>query len=345
MKYFGNEEFEARRYDENLRKYEDAATRSESSLGLLNIGQSLVIAAAVTALMLLAEGVVQKSFTLGDLVLGERPAHPALHPAQRPGHGVPQHQAVAARHGPHVPPALRAPRGRGPAGGAGGCWPGRPVAFHEVDFFYEKARQILYGVSFTIEAGQRVAVVGHSGSGKSTLARLLYRFYDASSGSITINGRDVREVKQASLRAAIGIVPQDTVLFNDTILYNIRYGRPEASDAEVVEAAPRTSRFHRALPAKYETMVGERGLKLSGRKSSASPLRGRSSRTRVLMLSRPPRPSTRAREKAIQAELERISKGHHFGDRPPAFDGHGRRRHSRAAAWPHRRARYTCTTT
>jgi ATP-binding cassette subfamily B protein len=141
------------------------------------------------------------------------------------------------------------------------------VEFRHVDFHYERARQILFDVSFAIPAGHRVAVVGHSGSGKSTLARLLYRFYDVSAGAIVVNGADSRELKQASLRAAIGIVPQDTVLFNDTILYNIRYGRPEASDAEVHDAA-RAAHIHDfivTLPAGYQTMVGERGLKLSGR--------------------------------------------------------------------------------
>jgi ATP-binding cassette subfamily B protein len=313
VKYFGNEEFEARRYDENLRKYEDAATRSESSLGLLNIGQSLIIAAAVTALMLLAaQGVVRKAFTLGDLVLVNglliqlyiplnvlgmvyRNIKQSLLDMDRMFRLLSEHREVEDRPGaPEAPP--------GPA----------TVAFHEVDFFYEEARQILYGLSFTIEAGQRVAVVGHSGSGKSTLARLLYRFYDVSSGSITINGRDVREVRQASLRSAIGIVPQDTVLFNDTILYNIRYGRPEASDAEVVEAA-RAAHIHdfiESLPAKYETMVGERGLKLSGgEKQRVAIARALLKNPRILIFDEATSALDSRAEKAIQAELERISQG------------------------------------
>src|SRR3954468_5039421 len=267
VKYFGNEEFEARRYDENLRKYEDAATKSESSLGLLNIGQSLVIAAAVSALMLLAaQGVVEKAFTLGDLVLVNglliqlyiplnvlgmvyRNIKQSLLDMDRMFRLLSAHREVEDRPGaPEVPP--------GPA----------TVAFHDVDFFYETARQILHGVSFTIAAGQRVAVVGHSGSGKSTLARLLYRFYDVSSGSVTINGLDVRGLRQASLRSAIGILPQDTVLFNDTILYNIRYGRPEANREEVIAAAQAAHihEFIKSLPDGYEARVGERGLKLSG---------------------------------------------------------------------------------
>src|ERR1051325_7974091 len=313
VKYFGNEEFEARRYDENLRKYEDAATKSESSLGLLNIGQSLIIAGAVTALMYLAaQGVIEKSFTLGDLVLVNglliqlyiplnvlgmvyRNIKQSLLDRGRMFGLLSMHREIEDRPGaPEVPP--------GPA----------TVAFHDVDFFYEKARQILHGVSFSIAAGQRVAVVGHSGSGKSTLARLLYRFYDVSGGSITINGLDVRQVKQTSLRGAIGIVPQDTVLFNDTILYNIRYGRPEASDAEVIEAA-RAAHIHdfiEGLPAKYETAVGERGLKLSGgEKQRVAIARALLKNPRILIFDEATSALDSRAEKAIQAELERIARG------------------------------------
>jgi ABC-type transport system involved in Fe-S cluster assembly fused permease/ATPase subunit len=186
------------------------------------------------------------------------------------------------------------------------------VEFRAVDFFYEPARQILHGVSFTIEAGHRVAVVGHSGSGKSTLARLLYRFYDVSGGSLRINGVDIREARQASLRAAIGIVPQDTVLFNDTILYNIRYGRPEASDEEVFEAA-RAAHIHdfiETLPAKYETTVGERGLKLSGgEKQRVAIARALLKNPRILIFDEATSALDSRAEKAIQAELERISEG------------------------------------
>src|SRR4051794_8857738 len=221
VKYFGNEDFEARRYDENLRKYESAAVKNEASLGLLNIGQSLIIAAAVTALMVLAaDGVVMKQFTLGDLVLVNglliqlyiplnflgmvyREIKQALLDMDRMFRLLHEHREVEDE-----PGALELPPG--PAA----------VEFHHVDFHYERARQILFDVSFAIPAGHRIAVVGHSGSGKSTLARLLYRFYDVSAGAITVNGADIRQVKQAGLRAAIGIVPQDTVLFNDTILYN-----------------------------------------------------------------------------------------------------------------------------
>src|SRR5688572_23405271 len=313
VKYFGNEEFEARRYDENLRKYESAAVKNEASLGLLNIGQSLIIAAAVTALMLLAaEGVAARSFTLGDLVLVNglliqlyiplnflgmvyREIKQSLLDMDRMFRLLAEHREVEDKPGAQA----MAP---GPA----------TVEFRNVDFFYERARQILHGVSFTIPAGHRVAVVGHSGSGKSTLARLLYRFYDVFAGSIRINGMDIREAKQASLRAAIGIVPQDTVLFNDTILYNIRYGRPEASDEEIFEAA-RAAHIHdfiQTLPAKYETMVGERGLKLSGgEKQRVAIARAVLKNPRILIFDEATSALDSRAEKAIQAELERISQG------------------------------------
>jgi ATP-binding cassette subfamily B protein len=186
------------------------------------------------------------------------------------------------------------------------------VAFRDVDFFYVKERQILSGVSFSIEAGQRVAVVGHSGSGKSTLARLLYRFYDVSGGAILISGKDIREARQASLRAAIGIVPQDTVLFNDTILYNIRYGRTDATEGEVIEAA-RAAHIHdfiESLPQKYETPVGERGLKLSGgEKQRVAIARALLKNPRILIFDEATSALDSRAEKAIQAELERIAVG------------------------------------
>jgi ATP-binding cassette subfamily B protein len=313
VKYFGNEEFEARRYDEQLSKYEDAATKNEASLGVLNIGQSLIIAMAVTALMLLvAEGVAAKSFTLGDLVLVNglliqlyiplnflgmvyREIKQAMLDMDRMFRLLGENLEVQDRAG--APPL--------PAGPA-------TVEFRQVDFFYERARQILFAVSFTIPAGHRVAVVGHSGSGKSTLARLLYRFYDASGGSIRVNDKDIREVKQSSLRAAIGIVPQDTVLFNDTILYNIRYGRPEASDEEIFDAA-RAAHIHdfiTTLPKGYETMVGERGLKLSGgEKQRVAIARALLKNPRILIFDEATSALDSRAEKAIQAELERISEG------------------------------------
>jgi len=313
VKYFGNEEFEARRYDRNLRKYEDAAVRFESSLGLLNIGQSLIIAAAVTALMFLAAGgVTSGALTLGDLVLVNalliqlyiplnflgmvyREIKQSLMDMEKMFRLLGENREVDDLPGaPELPP--------GPA----------EVEFLNVNFSYEKSRKILEGVSFTIPAGKRVAVVGHSGSGKSTLARLLFRFYDVSDGQILVNGVDIRNVRQISLRGAIGIVPQDTVLFNDNIRYNIHYGRTAASEAEVEEAA-RAAHIHEfilSLPAKYETMVGERGLKLSGgERQRVAIARALLKNPRILIFDEATSALDSKAEKAIQAELERISVG------------------------------------
>ena len=313
VKYFGNEDFEARRYDEQLRKYESAATKNEASLGVLNIGQSFVIAAAVTGLMYLAAGgVASGAFTLGDLVLVNglliqlyiplnflgmvyREIKQALLDLDRMFRLLGENREVEDAPGAQdVPP--------GPA----------TVAFSHVDFFYEKQRQILFDVTFSIPAGQRVAVVGHSGSGKSTLARLLYRFYDVGAGDIRVNDIPLTALKQASLRASIGIVPQDTVLFNDTILYNIRYGRPDATDEEVHDAA-RAAHIHEfisSLPNQYETQVGERGLKLSGgEKQRVAIARALLKNPRILIFDEATSALDSRSEKAIQAELERISQG------------------------------------
>jgi ABC-type transport system involved in Fe-S cluster assembly fused permease/ATPase subunit len=313
VKYFGNEEFEAGRYDESLHRYENAATRSEASLGLLNIGQSLIIAFAVTALMFLAaDGVALRRLSLGDLVLVNglliqlyiplnflgmvyREIKQSLADMDRMFRLLSEHQEVSDRPG------------------AVDLAPGSAsVEFHEVDFSYEPARRILHGVSFAIPAGRTVAVVGHSGSGKSTLARLLFRFYDVRGGAIRVNGVDVRDLTQKSLRAAIGIVPQDTVLFNDTILYNIRYGRPEASEAEVIAAA-RAAHIHdfiESLPQKYESAVGERGLKLSGgEKQRVAIARAILKNPAILIFDEATSALDSKSERAIQAELARIAQG------------------------------------
>ena len=313
VKYFGNEEFEARRYDENLKSFESAAVRNEVSLGFLNTGQSLIIAVAVTLLMYLAaEGVAARTLTLGDLVLVNalliqlyvplnflgmvyREIKQSLADMDRMFTLLGQHQEVQDK--PGAPPLPEGPLA---------------VEFRNVDFHYDPNRQILHDVSFTIAAGSRVAVVGHSGSGKSTLARLLYRFYDVSAGGIFVGPLDSREVTQASLRGAIGIVPQDTVLFNDTIRYNIRYGRTDASDAEVEEAA-RAAHIHEfveSLPQKYEATVGERGLKLSGgEKQRVAIARAILKNPRILIFDEATSALDSETERSIQEELGRIAEG------------------------------------
>jgi ATP-binding cassette subfamily B protein len=314
VKYFNNEEYEARRYDESLTKYESAAVKSEASLGILNSGQSVIIAVAVTILMVLAaEGVVAKTLTLGDLVLINalliqlyiplnllgsvyRNIKQSLIDMDRMFLLLGENREIEDR-----PDAVPLPQG--PA----------TIRFEHVDFSYEAKRQILFDVSFEIPSGSKVAVVGPSGSGKSTLARLLYRFYDVSAGGITINGVDVRHARQAGLRAAIGIVPQDTVLFNDTIYYNIQYGRPEASREEVIEAA-RAAHIHDfvvSLPDGYETRVGERGLKLSGgEKQRVAIARAILKAPRILIFDEATSALDSKSEKAIQDELDRIARGH-----------------------------------
>ena len=314
VKYFNNEEFEARRYDESLQKYEGAAVTSEASLGILNIGQSLIIAAAVTLLMILAaQGVADRSLTVGDLVLVNglliqlyiplnllgsvyRNIKQALTDMDRMFRLLGESREIADRaNAVELPP--------GPA----------TVRFERVDFSYEPRRQILFDASFEIPAGGKVAVVGASGSGKSTLARLLYRFYDVGSGRISVNGADIRDVTQASLRAAIAIVPQDTVLFNDTIYYNVLYGRPEAAREEVIEAA-RAAHIHdfvERLPDGYETRVGERGLKLSGgEKQRVAIARAILKNPRILIFDEATSALDSATEQGIQDELDRIALGH-----------------------------------
>jgi len=270
VKYFDNEAFEAQRYNENLVARMRAAIRSQASLSVLNLGQSLIIGVAVTLLVWRATaGVVAGTMSLGDLVLVNafmiqlavplnffgvlyREIKQALTDMERMFRLMGEQREVADA--PHARPlGLRS--GEAPR-----------IRFERVSFAYDPARPILHDVDFTMEPGTTTAVVGASGAGKSTLARLLFRFYDVGAGCITIDGQDLRDVTQESLRAVIGIVPQDTVLFNDTIRYNIGYGRTEASQAQI-EAAARAAQLHdfvSALPSGYDTSVGERGLKLSG---------------------------------------------------------------------------------
>jgi ATP-binding cassette, subfamily B, heavy metal transporter len=267
VKYFGNEDHEARRFDTALASYEGAAVKSRSSLSVLNTGQSVIIAVGITLLMVLAaQGVVAGTMTVGDFVMVNAYLLQLAMPLNFLGTVYREIKQslidletmfkllksdAEVRDRPEAP-ELQLHKGE--------------VAFENVSFGYDPRRPILKDVSFTVRAGNTVAIVGPSGAGKSTISRILFRFYDVLDGAVRIDGQDLREVTQSSLRAAIGIVPQDTVLFNDTIGYNVRYGRPSAGDEEVVEAArlARIDDFVRALPDGYDSMVGERGLKLSG---------------------------------------------------------------------------------
>jgi ATP-binding cassette subfamily B protein len=312
VKYFGNEDWEAQRYDRSLQRWERAAVKSQTSLSALNVGQSAIIAVAVTLIMWRATaGVVSGTMTVGDLVLVNafmiqlyvplnflgviyREIKQALADMERLFGLIDEHAEIVDAPGTR-PLALR----------------GAEVRFERVDFFYERDRQILFDVSFTIPAGHTVAVVGPSGSGKSTLGRLLYRFYDVAGGRILIDGQDVRDVQQQTLRAAIGIVPQDTVLFNDTIEYNIAYGRPGASHDDIVIAAKlaQIHDFIAALPRGYETAVGERGLKLSGgEKQRVAIARAILKQPAMLIFDEATSALDSKSEKAIQAELSQIAR-------------------------------------
>jgi ATP-binding cassette subfamily B protein len=313
VKYFNNEEWEARRYDENLRKYESAEVKNEASLGVLNIGQSAIIAVAVTLLMILAaRGVVAGTLTLGDLVLVNGLLIQLYIPLNFLGM-VYREVKQALTDMDRMFRLLEVNREVQDRPGARDLPPGEAsVRFEHVDFSYDPRRQILFDVSFEIPAGKTVAVVGHSGSGKSTLSRLLFRFYDVSGGRITIDGRDLREVTQVSVRAAIGIVPQDTVLFNDSIYYNIAYGDPEASRKRVIDAA-KAAHIHdfiESLPAGYDSPVGERGLKLSGgEKQRVAIARAILKNPRIFIFDEATSALDSRAEKAIQVELDRIARG------------------------------------
>ncbi|MGH8807451.1 MAG: ABCB family ABC transporter ATP-binding protein/permease [Noviherbaspirillum sp.] len=312
VKYFGNEEYEARRYDHSMQNWETAAVKSQTSLSLLNTGQSLIIAIAVTLILWRAtQGVIDGTMTLGDLVLVNafmiqlyiplnflgviyREIKQSLADMDRLFTLLDQHREVADA--PHAKPLAVS---------------GAELRFSHVDFSYEPKRQILFDVDFTIPAGTTTAVVGHSGSGKSTLSRLLFRFYDINSGSITIDGQDLRDVTQTLLRKAIGIVPQDTVLFNDTIEYNIAYGKPDASKKEIIAAAKAAyiHDFIDSLPDGYASMVGERGLKLSGgEKQRVAIARTLLKNPAILIFDEATSALDSKAEQAIQAQLKEIAK-------------------------------------
>ena len=308
VKYFGNEAFEAARYDQSLLKLRRARIKAQYSLSALNIGQQLIIAVALVFMLWRAtEGVVRGQMSLGDLVMINafmiqlyiplnflgviyREIKQSLTDLDRMFQLLGQHQEVADR-----TDAINLSLDHPPE-----------VRFENVHFAYEPERPILHGFSLVIPAGKTVAVVGPSGSGKSTLARLLYRFYDVQQGAIRIQGHDTRQLTQASLRKAIGIVPQDTVLFNDTIAYNIAYGRTQASDEEVREAAKqaRIHGFIASTPLGYDTMVGERGLKLSGgEKQRVAIARTLLKNPAILIFDEATSALDSQNERAIQAEL------------------------------------------
>lgn len=314
VKYFNNEAWEAQRYDEQLTGLESASVRSQTTLAYLNLGQQAIIALGVTAMMWrAASGVAEGRMTIGDLVLVNafliqlymplnflgivyREIRQALTDIERMFALLDENKEIA-----DAPDAVHLDASQA-----------MHVEFSAVDFHYEANRSILQNLSFTVPAGETLAVVGHSGAGKSTLARLLYRFYDVTGGAIRINGMDIRRLSQNSLRSAIGIVPQDTVLFNDSILYNIRYGRPSAS-IEEVHAAARAARLHDficSLPQGYDTPVGERGLKLSGgEKQRVAIARALLKNPPILIFDEATSALDSATERAIQGELELAAEG------------------------------------
>lgn len=313
VKYFNNEDYEARRYDQDLQQWAEAATRSQKTLSLLNLGQQAIIAIGITLMMWqAARGVTEGTMSVGDLVLVNaflmqlymplnflgvvyREIRQALTDIERMFDLLHEGKEVADE-----PGAVRLEPGP------------QEIRFAAVGFAYDPLRPILHELDFCIPAGHTVAVVGPSGAGKSTLARLLFRFYDVSAGAIRFNGQDIRGYTQASLRAAIGIVPQDTVLFNDTLFYNIQYGRPEASCAEVLAAAraAQLDSFIARLPEGYDTRVGERGLKLSGgEKQRVAIARALLKNPAILIFDEATSALDSRTEQAIQVQLEAAARG------------------------------------
>ena len=312
VKYFGNEDHEARRFDSSMARYERAAIKTYTSLGLLNTGQAVIFTVGTVICMLLAaRDVASGTLTIGEFVMINAILMQLYLPLNFMGmvyreikQGLIDIETMFALL--HEPPeiidrpgakTLRVTKGE--------------IKFENVSFSYDPERQILKNVSFEVPAGKMVAIVGPSGAGKSTISRILFRFYELTGGRVSIDGQNISDVTQSSLRAAIGMVPQDTVLFNDTILYNIRYGRPEASDAEVREAA-RLAQIHdfiMTLPQGYDSLVGERGLKLSGgEKQRVAIARTILKSPPILMLDEATSALDSHTEKEIQDALERVAR-------------------------------------
>ncbi len=312
VKYFGNEAHEARRFDASMARYEKAAIRTYTSLGWLNTGQAVIFTLGTVICMLLAaRDVVAGTLTIGGFVMINAILMQLYLPLNFMGmvyreikQGLIDIETMFALL--HEPAEITDRPGAKPLRVTKG-----EIKFENVSFAYDPERQILKDVSFEVPAGKMVAIVGPSGAGKSTISRILFRFYELTSGRVLIDGQDIRDVTQASLRAAIGMVPQDTVLFNDTILYNIRYGRPEATDAQVREAA-RLAQIHdfiMTLPQGYDSLVGERGLKLSGgEKQRVAIARTILKSPPILMLDEATSALDSHTEKEIQDALERVAR-------------------------------------
>jgi ATP-binding cassette, subfamily B, heavy metal transporter len=314
VKYFGNEQYEANRFDQALARYERASVASKSSLSLLNIGQATIIGVGLAVLMLMAgRGVIAGELTVGDFVLVNTYMIQLYIPLNFLGFVYREIKQALT----DMESMFRLLGVAADVKDAPGAQPLRPgageIVFDGVTFAYDPRRTILKNISFRVPPGGRVAIVGASGAGKSTISRLLFRFYDVTAGAIRIDGQDLRDATQASVRASIGIVPQDTVLFNDTIYYNIAYGRPGASPAEI-EGAARHARIHdfiMASPDGYQTMVGERGLKLSGgEKQRVAIARTILKRPRILLFDEATSALDTRTEREIQASLREVSRGH-----------------------------------
>ncbi len=314
VKYFNNEKLELAHYDATLGQWEDVAVKSQTSMSLLNFGQSSIIAIGVTIIMFLAaDSVVNGTMSIGDLVMVNAFMLQLFLPLGTLGIVYRQVKYTLAdmdmvfrlletpqevRDVPNAS-ALQVTQGE--------------IRFERVDFGYQAERQILRGVSFRVPAGTKLAVVGHSGAGKSTLSRLIYRFYDVTGGRVLIDGQDIAQVSQASLRQAIGIVPQDTVLFNDTIRYNLQYGNPQATQAEIERAAEMAHirTFIESLPDGWETVVGERGLKLSGgEKQRVAIARAILKQPPILIFDEATSSLDSATEQAIQQTLHEVAGRH-----------------------------------